>query len=139
LPAGAAVIAADSGAELGGRIDLLVGDLDSISAETLAGIERVERHPAKKDATDLELALRAALRLEPERILVVGGAGGRPRMTGPARNGDDETQSGAGSRGSNRVNSRAKQLARGDAERGHRLERLAFGQREVAGDELAGP
>ncbi len=77
LPAGAAVIAADSGAELGGPIDLLVGDLDSISAETLAGIERVERHPAEKDATDLELALRAALRLEPERILVVGSAGGR--------------------------------------------------------------
>jgi thiamine pyrophosphokinase len=77
LPAGAAVIAADSGAELAGPIDLLVGDLDSISAETLAGIERVERHPAEKDATDLELALRAALRLEPERILVVGSGAGR--------------------------------------------------------------
>ena len=77
VPAGATVIAADSGAELGGPIDLLVGDLDSISAQTLAGIEHVERHPSEKDATDLELALRAALRLEPERILVVGGAGGR--------------------------------------------------------------
>ena len=37
VPPGATVIAADGGAELGGAIDLLVGDLDSISAETLAG------------------------------------------------------------------------------------------------------
>jgi thiamine pyrophosphokinase len=77
LPPGATVIAADSGAELGGPIDLLVGDLDSISAETLADIEHVERHAVDKDATDLELALTAALRLEPDRILVLGSAGGR--------------------------------------------------------------
>jgi thiamine pyrophosphokinase len=85
LPSGAAVIAADSGAEhalaLGLRVDLVVGDLDSISDETLAAVEqagaRVERHPAAKDATDLELALAAALALEPERILVLGGAVGR--------------------------------------------------------------
>jgi thiamine pyrophosphokinase len=85
LPAGAVVIAADSGAEqalgLGLRVDVVVGDLDSISAETLAAVEqaggRVERHPAAKDATDLELALAAALALEPERILVLGGVVGR--------------------------------------------------------------
>jgi len=81
LPAGATVIAADGGAELartlGLRVDLVVGDLDSISAETLAGIEHVERHAAEKDATDLELALGAALKLEPERVLVLGGGGGR--------------------------------------------------------------
>jgi len=81
LPPGATVIAADGGAELARRlgleVDLVVGDLDSISAEGMAGIERVERHAAEKDASDLELALAAALRLEPERILVLGGAGGR--------------------------------------------------------------
>ncbi|HLY95485.1 MAG TPA: thiamine diphosphokinase [Gaiellaceae bacterium] len=77
LPPGATVIAADGGAELAGPIDLLVGDLDSISAETLAAVEHVERHVVDKDATDLELALAAALRLQPERILVVGSAGGR--------------------------------------------------------------
>lgn len=81
LPPGATVIAADGGAELarylGLEVDLVVGDLDSISAETLAGIAHVERHPAEKDATDLELALTAALRLEPERILVLGSTGGR--------------------------------------------------------------
>jgi thiamine pyrophosphokinase len=77
LPAGVTVIAADSGAELGSRIDFAVGDFDSISVETLVGVERVERHPAAKDASDLELALEAALRFEPGRIVVFGGAGGR--------------------------------------------------------------
>jgi thiamine pyrophosphokinase len=81
LPADATVIAADGGADLarplGLEVDRVVGDMDSISAQTLARIEHVERHPAEKDATDLELALAAALRLEPERILVIGSAGGR--------------------------------------------------------------
>jgi thiamine pyrophosphokinase len=77
LPPGATVIAADGGADQGAPVDLLVGDLDSISPETLRGIARVERHAPEKDATDLELALAAALRLEPERIVVVGSAGGR--------------------------------------------------------------
>ena len=81
LPMGATVIAADGGAELarhlGIEVDLVVGDVDSISAATLAEIAQVELHAADKDATDLELALTAALRLEPERILVLGSAGGR--------------------------------------------------------------
>ena len=62
---------------LGLRVELAVGDFDSVSAETLAASSRVERHPAAKDASDFELAMAAALRLKPERILVVGGAGGR--------------------------------------------------------------
>lgn len=81
FPSGARVIAADGGvelaAELGVQVDVAVGDFDSVSPETLAGIAHVERHPVEKDATDLELALVAALRYEPVRILVVGGAGGR--------------------------------------------------------------
>jgi thiamine pyrophosphokinase len=81
LPRGAKVIAADGGAELarqlGFSVDLAVGDFDSVPAETLATIASVERHPAAKDATDLELALEAALRFSPERVLVVGSAGGR--------------------------------------------------------------
>ncbi len=81
LPPLAAVLAADGGAEqaagLGLVVDAVVGDLDSITAETVAGIERIERHPEAKDATDLQLALEAALRLEPERILVLGGIEGR--------------------------------------------------------------
>jgi thiamine pyrophosphokinase len=77
LPAAAIVIAADSGAERDLPVDLAVGDFDSISAETLARMVRVERHPVAKDASDLELALAAALQLEPERIFVLGSAGGR--------------------------------------------------------------
>lgn len=72
-----AVVAADGGAAGGYPVDLAVGDFDSLSPELLAAMPRVERHPAAKDATDLELALDAALRFEPERILVVGSAGGR--------------------------------------------------------------
>lgn len=81
FPSGVTVIAADGGAALaaalGLPVDLAVGDFDSISADMLAAMARVERHPADKDATDLELALAAALRFEPERIVVLGGAGGR--------------------------------------------------------------
>jgi thiamine pyrophosphokinase len=81
----ALVIAADSGieraVELGLRVDVAVGDFDSVAPAALAAVEAagaaVERHPAAKDATDLELALDAALALRPERVLVVGGHGGR--------------------------------------------------------------
>jgi len=85
IPEGSLVVAADSGAEnaltLGLRVDLAVGDLDSISPAALEALEwaggRVERHPTAKDSTDLELALDAATALRPRRILMVGGAGGR--------------------------------------------------------------
>jgi thiamine pyrophosphokinase len=85
LPADALVIAADRGVRyalaVGLAVDIAVGDFDSITADELATVERsgglLERHPADKDMTDLELALAAALRFRPSRILVVGGAGGR--------------------------------------------------------------
>ena len=78
LPDGAYVIAADGGAELApARVDLAVGDFDSISPATLASLANVERYPEAKDATDLELALDAALRSQPRRVVVVGSAGGR--------------------------------------------------------------
>ena len=72
---GAFVVAADGGADaalaLGLHVDLAIGDFDSISAAGLAALERagtrIERHPAAKDATDLELALDAALAAEPRR------------------------------------------------------------------------
>jgi len=95
LPAGAPVVAADSGVDaahgLGLRVDVVVGDLDSVSpgglrAARAEGAE-LQRHPADKDATDLALALDAAAELldrdarEGEQgggeVVVVGVHGGR--------------------------------------------------------------
>jgi len=85
LPEGACVIAADSGlsvaAALGLHVDLLVGDLDSadpaaVEAAAASGTV-VERHPAAKDATDLELAFDAARAKGVRRIVVVDGGGDR--------------------------------------------------------------
>jgi thiamine pyrophosphokinase len=85
LPRASAVIAADGGLEharaLGLRVDVAVGDFDSAAAETVEAARRagarIERHPAEKDATDLELALETALSFGPHRILVLGADAGR--------------------------------------------------------------
>lgn len=84
-PGGALVIAADSGIHsahaLGLRVDVAIGDFDSADPTAIAQAEAdgasIERHPAAKDATDLELALDAALERQPQRIVVLGGHGGR--------------------------------------------------------------
>lgn len=96
LPSGptlAAVVAADSGVDtalaLGLAVDVVVGDLDSVTPSGLATAEaagaRVVRHPTAKDATDLALAMGEAAALldggggagGSDQIVVVGGAGGR--------------------------------------------------------------
>lgn len=83
LPHGALVVAADSGLDLAQRlgvpVDLVVGDFDSadpagVAAAVAAG-SLLERHPVDKDATDLELALDAVLRLGRSPVLILGGAG----------------------------------------------------------------
>lgn len=81
LPVPDRVIAADSGLEHAVRlslaVDLVVGDLDSVAPAALEAAAargvRVERHPEAKDATDLELALDAALATGPGRLVVVSG------------------------------------------------------------------
>jgi thiamine pyrophosphokinase len=85
VPLGASVIAADGGLDharaLGLNVTAVIGDFDSVSGEALAAAEaegvRLVRHPAEKDATDLELALDAALGRSPERILLLAGERGR--------------------------------------------------------------
>jgi thiamine pyrophosphokinase len=80
------VVAADSGLEgalaLGLAVDVVVGDMDSVDPAALAAAEAagtwVERHPAAKDATDLDLAVDAALAAgRPERLVAVTGTGDR--------------------------------------------------------------
>lgn len=79
------VIAADSGIEsaaaAGRTVDVLVGDLDSVTTRTLDTAldegTRIEAHHPHKDATDLELALATALRMGADEIVVVGGGGRR--------------------------------------------------------------
>jgi len=85
IPSGTPVVAADSGLEhareLGLEVTIAVGDFDSASPEAVAAAEasgtRIERHSTEKDATDLELALDAALELRPRRVVVLAGIGDR--------------------------------------------------------------
>ncbi len=85
VPEAPTVVAADGGLDraraLGVDVDVVVGDLDSVSASALTAAEaagaRIVRHPAAKDATDLELALDEAVALGARRVLVVASAEGR--------------------------------------------------------------
>ena len=79
------VIAADGGYAtaglLGVEVDLLIGDLDSVTADALeaarAAGTRIEQHPVDKDRTDLALALDAVVAAGPAEVVLVGGHGGR--------------------------------------------------------------
>lgn len=79
------VIAADSGYDhavaLAMPVDVLVGDLDSISDagrdHARASSVEIEQHPTDKDATDLDLAMRAAASRGVRIMDVHGGEGGR--------------------------------------------------------------
>jgi thiamine pyrophosphokinase len=83
------LIAVDGGArhvqELGRIPDVLIGDMDSITAslqETLRNAGTlVIVHPAEKDATDLELAIEYAMREGIREIKIVGALGGRMDQT----------------------------------------------------------
>lgn len=81
IPEADLVVAADSGYDLavglGYAVDVLIGDMDSIAAETIPGHVVVERFRPDKDATDLELALERVAVDRPQRVVVVGGGGGR--------------------------------------------------------------
>ncbi|MFL5677919.1 MAG: thiamine diphosphokinase [Chloroflexota bacterium] len=78
------VIAADGGARhaarLGVTLDLWVGDGDSLGDEGIADLAAggvpIERSPAEKDQTDLELAVDAALARGAGGLVIVGALGG---------------------------------------------------------------
>jgi thiamine pyrophosphokinase len=78
------VIAADGGARhapgLGRRIDLWVGDGDSLGANGLAALRAagvpVELAPVDKDESDTELAIVAAVAAGASRLTILGALGG---------------------------------------------------------------
>lgn len=83
------LVAVDGGlghlTNLGLQPDLIIGDLDSAKEEDVRrfrnkGVE-VREYPAEKDETDLELALSAAKKMEPETIWVVAALGNRLDQT----------------------------------------------------------
>ena len=73
-------IAADGGYEtakkLGEKIDILVGDLDSIKSEPPKDAELI-KVPAEKDFSDLQLAINVALEKGADEIVIIGGLSGR--------------------------------------------------------------
>lgn len=73
-------IAADGGYDnalaLGERVDMLVGDLDSVSAELPKDLKTV-KVPAEKDFSDLQLAIEEALDKGADEIVIIGGLSGR--------------------------------------------------------------
>lgn len=84
LDAADLLIAADGGAasldRTGRRPDVLVGDLDSIDEALVARLSeagtRVERHPAAKDASDAELAVRLGIESGATDVVLAGAIGG---------------------------------------------------------------
>lgn len=80
-----AIVGADGGAELALELGLMptlvIGDLDSISPNTLSQLAaqnvEIRRHSVDKDETDLELALLAAIEQGATTIWVIGALGGR--------------------------------------------------------------
>ena len=83
------LIAADGGArhclQLGRQPDALVGDMDSISRELLQKYEATGaillKFPARKNATDLELAMDHAITQGAKEIVFAGMLGGRWDMS----------------------------------------------------------
>ncbi|HIQ12709.1 MAG TPA: thiamine diphosphokinase [Caldilineales bacterium] len=83
------ILCADGGArhamDLGLTPDRVVGDLDSLDSTDLLHLSRdgadLDSYPQDKDDTDLELALRAARKLAPEEVILLGALGGRLDQT----------------------------------------------------------
>ena len=74
-------IAADSGYHtamaLGERIDLLLGDFDSIGSIPRDAEFEIQQVPAEKDYTDTQLAVEIAISRGADEIIIIGGLTGR--------------------------------------------------------------
>ena len=86
---GAKVIAADGGyhhaENLDLEVDILIGDLDSVSSSVKITLDTqgvmIQSFPPDKDETDLEIALTYAVNGGAEEIIVIGALGGRLDMS----------------------------------------------------------
>ena len=85
IPAHQLVIAADSGLhgaiDLGLRVNVVIGDMDSVDKAVLAAVEAngttVTQLPRDKDSTDAELALLKAVEMGANKIVLITKGGGR--------------------------------------------------------------
>ncbi len=73
------IICADSGfdsaSEFGIKPNLMLGDMDSVKSD-ISNID-AQLFPVRKDFTDTELALNAALDMKPQEIIILGATGSR--------------------------------------------------------------
>ena len=74
------IICADSGfdnaREFGIKPNLMLGDMDSVKSD-VSSVKDMQLFPARKDFTDTELALNAAIDMKPQEIIILGGIGSR--------------------------------------------------------------
>ena len=83
------IICADGGTRhalaLGLTPNLVIGDMDSLDKDQWQKLENagipIELFPRDKNETDLELAIKRAIELEPKELLVIGALGGRLDQT----------------------------------------------------------
>ena len=83
------IICADGGARHALALDLkpnlIIGDMDSAEKEQLQQFQEaevsMELFPHDKNETDLELAIRRAVELNPAQIIIIAGLGGRLDQT----------------------------------------------------------
>lgn len=83
------IVAADGGARVaryfGLRVDVVIGDIDSLSALELDSLQadgaKIMRHPEEKNETDLELALTWVVEQGIRRIRIIGAVGDRLDQT----------------------------------------------------------
>ena len=75
------VIAADSGynsaVAMGVKVDVLLGDFDSLSGEIPGDVPEILQLPPKKDLTDTQLAVEKAIEMGATDVVIIGSTAGR--------------------------------------------------------------